>query len=169
MLDLITLPLLAFMNRVRGGLFEEEIRELVPYYGTTISRILYGISIASAIIILGGSPLLATIAIATTWLGHAIAPFAPFQFMERSNDLLTMSLRGAILTGATGVAIMALHSVMGGLLFAVGGLLMGPVYLLGAKLPVMPFLNDNPATSHTNDTSEVLFGLLTSVLLILSI
>lgn len=168
MIEALTILIITMMNRVRGGYGGERIRSVVPFYGTTAARILYGISIAGSSLLLGGSAILAAVIIVTTFLGHAIAPFAPFQFMDRSNDVLIMSLRGAILTGATGVAIMALYSVTGGLLFAASGLLMGPVYRLGTMLPVVKLFNDGTTAPHTNETSEILFGLLTSVVLILS-
>ena len=82
--------------------------------------------------------------------------------------VLITSLRGLILNGATAIAIMALHSLSGGLVFLAGGLLMGPAYKLGRILPVIPLFNDGTVAAHENETSEILFGLLTSVILILS-
>lgn len=169
MINAIVIILVTLMNRIRGGYGGDKIRTLVPFYGTTIGRILYGLSIGVSILLLGGSLTLAAVVVGTTVLGHAIAPFAPFQFMERTNDILIMSLRGLILTGATGVAIMALHSPIGGALFALSGLLMGPMYKLGSMLSVVKVFNDGTVAPHTNETAEILFGLLTSLALILSI
>lgn len=156
-------------NRVRGGMFSKALKTAVPLYGTTVGRIIYGLTLGASTLVLGGSLILAGLVALGTFIGHVIAPFAPFQYMERSNDVLITSLRGLILTTATGVAIMALHSVPGGVIFSLGGLIMGPAYLLGSKLPTIKIFNDDPSTAHTNDTSEVIFGMLTGVLLILSI
>lgn len=169
MIEALIILFITAMNRVRGGYGGDKIRTLVPFYGTTVSRLLYGLSIGISTLLLSGNLLLSTVVIATVFLGHAIAPFAPFQFMERSNDILITSLRGAILTGATGIAIMSLHSAAGGVLFAASGLLMGPVYKLGSMLPTVKAFNDGTVEPHTNETSEILFGLLTSVILLLSI
>lgn len=166
---LIISLLLAFTNRVRGGLFGDAIRTKIPFYGTTLGRLIFSISVAGSTLILGGSLLLAALAIGTVFLGHAIAPFAPFQFMERSNDLLIMSLRGVILTGATGILLMTMGHVLGGGLFVLGGLLMGPIYKLARLLPVVPLFSDNPATMDKNETAEVLFGFVTGLLLILAL
>ena len=169
MLEMFTAMVITLGNRIRGGYGGDYVRKLIPFYGTTVSRIFYGVLIGGSAFLLGASSLLSAIIVGTVWLGHAIAPFAPFQFMERSNDLFVMSLRGLILNGATGVAIMSLHSVFGGLTFVLGGLLMGPAYKLGMSLPIVPLFNDGTVTPHQNETSEILFGLLTSVFLILSI
>lgn len=156
-------------NRVRGGMFSKALKTAVPLYGTTVGRIIYGLTLGASTLVLGGSLILAGLVALGTFIGHAIAPFAPFQYMERSNDVLITSLRGLILTTAAGIAIMSLHSVVGGVVFSLGGLLMGPAYLLGSKLPVVSIFNDDPSTQHTNDTSEVLFGAITGILLILAI
>ncbi len=157
---------LAFMNRVRGGLFQHPIKNFFPYYGTTVGRLVYGTAIGLSSLLLGAHYLLALTLIGTTLLGHAIAPFAPFQFMERSNDVFTMSLRGLILTGASAIAIMYFHTFLGGALYLALGALMGPVYKLGQILPIVPILNDDPTTRDKNDTSEVLYGLLTGFILV---
>lgn len=167
--ELLSVLLVTFMNRVRGGLFGDKIRNVISFYGTTISRIMYGLSIAGATLLLGGSLTLAGVLVLTTWLGHAIAPFAPFQFMERSNDILVLSLRGLILTGASSVAVMALHSLTGGLVLLALGALMGPVYKLATLLPIIPVFNDDPNTRSTNDTAEVLFGLLTGLAMVMAL
>lgn len=169
MVEVLAIILITAMNRVRGGYGGDKIRTVVPFYGTTIGRILYGLSVGLSTVLLGGSLVLSALVVGTVFLGHAVAPFAPFQFMERSNDILIMSLRGLILTGATGIAIMALHSALGGLLFAFSGLLMGPTYKLATLLTPVKLFNDGTVEVNTNETAEILFGLLTSVILILSI
>lgn len=158
MISFIVLPILfAFLNRVRGGLFGDRIRKIVPFYGTTIGRLIFASGIGISVYALSGVLALGALTVGTVFLGHAIAPFAPFQFMSRSNDTLIMSLRGVILTGATGVATMVLYSPITGAVVALSGLLMGPVYKLAALLPLIPFLNDTDIKDK-NDTAEVLFG-----------
>lgn len=168
MIELLITLILAFTNRVRGGFLGDAIRTIIPFYGTTIGRLIFSISFAVGVLLLGGSLLTAAISIGTVFLGHAIAPFAPFQFMERSNDLLIMSLRGVILTGATGILFMTSGHILGGGLFILGGLLMGPTYKLARMLPLVPLFSDNPATMDKNETAEVLFGALTGLLLVLT-
>ena len=168
MIEALVILLITLGNRVRGGYGGDKIRNIIPFYGTTVSRLSYGVLLGGSALLLGSSPVLAAVMILTTYLGHAVAPFAPFQFMQRSNDILITSLRGLILNGATAIAIMALHSLSGGLVFLAGGLLMGPAYKLGRILPVIPLFNDGTVAAHENETSEILFGLLTSVILILS-
>lgn len=168
MIELLVTLLLAFTNRVRGGFLGDAIRTTIPFYGTTLGRLVFSISVAVSVLLLGGSLITAALSIGTVFLGHAIAPFAPFQFMERSNDILVMSLRGVILTGATGILFMSTGHLVGGALFVAGGLLMGPVYKLARMLPVVPLFSDNPATMDKNETAEVLFGALTGLLLVLT-
>jgi hypothetical protein len=169
-ITLLLIPtVLGFLNRIRGGLFGDKIRKVLPWYGTTIGRLIYSSGVGASALILGGGPVLAASLVGTTFLGLAIAPFAPFQFMERSNDILIMSLRGLILVGASSVAMASLHSVGAGLITLLAGALMGPVYLLGQRLPLIPVLNDDPATVDKNDTSEVLYGILTGILLLIAL
>lgn len=170
MIKLILIPiLLGFLNRIRGGLLGDKIRKILPWYGTTAGRLVYSTAIGTSTLILGGGPLLASILVGTTFLGLAIAPFAPFQFMERSNDILTMSLRGLILMGASSVALASLHSVGAGIVVLLGGAFMGPTYLLGQTLPLIPILNDDPTTVDKNDTSEVLYGIVTGIFLLIAL
>lgn len=170
MITLLLIPtVLGFLNRVRGGLFGDKIRKVLPWYSTTIGRLIYSGGLGIAALALGGGLLLSTILVGTTFLGLAIAPFSPFQFMQRSNDLLTMSIRGLILVGASSVAMASLHSVGAGIVILLSGAMMGPVYLLGQRLPLIPLLNDNSSTADKNDTSEVLYGILTGILLIISL
>ena len=161
-------PLLGFTNRVRGGLFGDLIRKVIPFYGTTLGRAFHSLTFGFSYYMLFGDPLLSLGIAGTTFLGLAIAPFAPFQELLRSADLLTLSLRGVILTGATGVLIaVAQQDAVAGLIITLSGLMMGPIYLLAKHLPIIPFLNDDPTTRNTNDTAEVLFGVYQGLTLLL--
>lgn len=161
---------MAFVNRVRGGLFGESIRRVLPFYGTTIGRSLFGLTAAGVAFFLGSDLYLAAAIAVTAFLGFAIGPFSPFQAMLEMKDLLKMSLRGLLVTGFTGVAIAVLADPLNGIIFGLSGALMGPIYLLAIKqLPLVPLFNDNPATLDKNDTAEVLHGLIYGVMLVLTL
>lgn len=165
-MGIITLCLLlALTNRIRGGLFGERIRKYIPWYGTTIGRLIYSVAFGISLAMVSGHILLGTLAVGTVFLGHAIAPFAPWQAMERSNDILILGLRGAILNGATAVLIGAMGFYIPGLLFALSGLLMGLIYHLATRLPIVPVFNDNLMTRDRNDTAEVMFGALQGLII----
>ncbi len=160
---------LGILNRVRGGFGGDEIRKLIPIYGTTAARLLFGIGVGASSLLLGGTLTLGLSLIVTTFIGLAIAPFAPFQFMQSSNDILIMSLRGLILTGASGVVIATLHSGYGGLIFNIAGLLMGPSYKLAQLIPIQGFLSSSVATADKNDTAEAIHGIVIGIILSVSL
>ena len=150
----------AIANRIRGGFYGDRIRQYIPWWGTTVSRITYGFVLGSIAYSSSGELILSASIVPTVWLGLAIGPFAPWQFMQRSNDILTMSLRGLILVGATSVAIGSLHDPISGFLYLIAGALMGPAYYIGSKLPAIRWIHEDPDNNDTNATSEVLFGLI---------
>lgn len=158
-------PFLAFTNRIRGGLFRERAIATLPYYGSTIARTIYGLSISLSLLALGVPILYSSIFIVTTFLGHAIGPFNEWQYMQEPKKMvLGMSARGLILVGPSMVAWATFVDPWGLVPLGVLGALMGPVYWVAQKkLPAYSWMTDHPTRLSRNDTSEVIYGLLTGV------
>jgi len=168
MITMLLIGLIAAVgNRIRGGLFGDRIRQVIPWYGTTVARISYGVVLGLSALVVSGDYYLAAAIVPTIWFGLAIAPFAPWQFMQKLNDIFIMSLRGIILVGTTSIVIGSLHDHTAGFLYLIVGLLMGPVYYISTKLPAVTLFHEDPSNTDTNATAEVVFGLIQGVALVL--
>ena len=166
MIEILFILLAGLANRIRGGYGGDAIRKLVPFYGTTIGRLLFSSLLGLGAYVLGLGWLVSLLLVPTLFLGHAMAPFSPFQFMERSNDILILSLRGVILVGSAAVVIAGLTSPLASAILLIGGLLMGPIYKLASVLPTTKLFNDRTVEPTTNETAEVLFGMLLAAALV---
>jgi hypothetical protein len=120
----------AFLNRVRGGLYGDKIRELTPsvrLWGTTTARLSTTGSMLLPILYQEG---LVTFLLA--WLSLYVGfifGWKAWQSVETvPNDIFALSLRGLLLTAPMGL-------IIGSFTIAGAGLLMGPIYYLGKFLP----------------------------------
>lgn len=168
MIEILVVLLTSLANRVRGGLFGDRIRKVIPFYGTTLGRLVLALTVGVSSLLLGMGLITSALVSVGFMVGYLIGPLAPWQFVQSGDDIFALSLRGVILTSIAGIAIVGMHSVIGGLVMFFGGALMGPVYKLGQVLPLVPLFNDNPDTVDKNDTSEVLFGAVIGALLLVA-
>ena len=152
---------LTLANRIRGGLFGDAIRKLVPFYGTTAARILYGVAIAVPMLLMTGNPVLSLVLILTTYLGHSALGFSPYQYMEESTDLKDMTIRGVILTGFSAIAVLATIGIAASVMMTLLGLAMGPTYYIMQKELT------NLTVDERNEVAELAYGLLTGVVVVI--
>ena len=147
---------------IRGGLFGNLLHELIPFWGTTISRLSY-----SAIILL---PLLLMHAWyiyiacwALLYIG-TIFSWSNWQYMVTpSSDILSMSFRGALLTVPAGV-------VADSALLALCGLTLGPCYYVGMHYMPLGWTDlDKGIVTDGTPNCEYLFGLILGAAIICSV
>lgn len=157
---LYLLPFLtAFTNRVRGGLFGTRI----PYWGTNAGRLVYAASIAVSLGLHTGHWILAGLNLVTVFLGQAILGYSPWQWMQKKDDMLRMSIRGIIGTGCSAIVAAGVLGVPASLILIATGALMGPVYYVAVhQLPLIPWLSDTEIKDK-NDTAEVLYGFIAGI------
>lgn len=156
-------------NRIRGGLFGDKIRKVLPFYGTTEGRLIYSIYISSFYLYLGTTKFHlagAALTVGTVFLGHAIKGFSPWQFMMTKDDIWKMSLRGLALTGLIALSSYLVLGFGGAIIIALGGLLMGPIYFLSQRAPQVSYLNDIKENASNNDLAEILFGFVLAGLIV---
>lgn len=161
LIEVAYILLAGLANRIRGGLFGDKIRKVLPFYGTTEGRLIYAIYISSFYIYLGTTKFHlagAALTVGTTFLGHAIKGFSPWQFMMRTSDVWKLSLRGLLLTVPIALSSYLVLGSGGAIIIALGGLLMGPIYFLSQRAPQVSYLSDLKETASNNDLAEVLFG-----------
>jgi hypothetical protein len=150
----------AFLNRIRGGMFGDAIRKVIPIWSTTTNRL------SSLLIIL--LPLLSKfsylecfVAWLLLYVGF-IFGWKAWQYMENlPKDIFSLSLRGAVLSLPIGIWL-------GSVPLMCVGLLMGPLYALGKVLPAWREL-DGTEIMHNLNWGEYLFGAALGAAVILSI
>lgn len=164
-LHMIGIPVWAMVGsmlwHIRGGMFGAQLKMLLPFWGTTISRLSY-----SALILL---PLLLThiwyIYIACWLLLYVgtLFKWGPWQYLNRPvNDTLALTARGLLLTGAMGV-------VTGSIVLGLSGATLGVVYLLGTYMPQGWTDLDGGFVNEVTTNQEYLFGLVFGALIMTSV
>lgn len=161
--------LMAFVNRVRGGLFGDRIREYIPQYGTNGGRLVYSLGLSLLAALASGEPLLGLAVLPAAFLGQAIAPYSPFQSLTEPGHMYELTIRGVLVTGAVSVALGLFGFYAGGLLYLLSGLLMGVLYKAALSLPIIPLFNDDPRTRDRNDAAEVFFGFVQGAVIVLAL
>lgn len=162
----------ALVNRIRGGLFGDSIRKVVPFYGTTEGRLAYASYLSSIYLYFGidSSHLLgALLAMGAVFLGHAVKGFSPWQFMMNRSDIWKMSLRGLVISALITLSSFQVLGFGGAIIITLGGLLMGPIYYLSHRAPPVSWLNDVRENASNNDLAEVLFGLTTALSIVMGL
>ena len=145
---LCSLYLCAIANRIRGGMFGDSIRSVIPFWGTTVARI----SMSGAMLI----PLWfklpwhkCLIAWVLLYVGF-IFGWKAWQNMDNpTKDIPSLALRGLVLTAPIGL-------FMGSIPLALCGASMGILYYLGKFFPQTRELDGSPTSNVT--WGEYFFG-----------
>lgn len=139
----------AFANRIRGGMFGDKIRSLFPFWSTTIDRIT-----------VAGFMLLPTWFYYPNWkcLSAWLVLYIGFIFGWKAwqnmdnfpKDILSMGIRGLVLTAPVGVVLESKS-------LALCGASMGAIYEIGKFLPKYTELDGTERMGNVN-WGEYIFG-----------
>lgn len=164
MLEMLYPVLCGFLNRVRGGLFGDQIRTVFPYWSTTVSRLMMGLVYGLPLVYLyGGQWFMYPLIPIIIYLGH-IFRTGPWQYMENlPKDIFSLGMRGLVVTLPAGL-------MCANYLFAVSGALMGVVYFTGKYLieDMLDYTESEGYRWIGSDYGEVLFAVVLGSAIVLN-
>jgi hypothetical protein len=141
--------LCAFANRVRGGLYGDQIREVAPFWATTPARITLSFTLFIPALLIHG-PTLYLLTALGGWVG-LMPRWSPWQDMlSKGRDTCYLTARGLLTTLIPGL-------ILWNPLLAVSGAGMGLMYLL-ASVITYKHVESNGYVWTTSDYGEVLYG-----------
>lgn len=139
----------AFANRIRGGMFGDKIRRFLPFWSTTVDRIM-----------MSGFMLLPTWFYYPNWkcllawlllyIGFIFGWKAWQDMNNLPEDILSMGVRGLVLTVPVGITL-------GNIPLVLCGATMGLIYFIGKFLPKYMELDGTERMGNVN-WGEYIFG-----------
>lgn len=157
----------AIANRIRGGWFGDHIREVFPFWGTTVARLFFSFIMTFPLLFAIETSLWWHTALiifgffVTFYLG-LIFRWSPWQYMPLPyRDIIALTFRGLLLTGPAGFVI---DSTM----FMVSGMSMGIIYYISSLLN-WDYVDGEGSHWEGSDWAEVFFGFFLGLMLILSL
>jgi hypothetical protein len=139
----------AIANRIRGGWLGDYFKKIIPFWGTTTSRLFVSF-VVSVPVIMTESWKKSLLFLILLFIGYTFR-WHPWQYMkEQPRDFICMSLRGLLLTITPGLV----HDYY---IFMTSGALMGTSYWFGYKLP-LSYTEPNGYKWIGSDWGELLFG-----------